>query len=195
MGSQGALRRRVIAKRGFTIVELLIVIVVIGVLAGIVIVSYGGVRERAINTSRSVELAAWRDAFVMYKASRGSWPPSMVVDDEYCLGTGYPVGAGGVPRCHNYQSSGSSGSPDYAVLQSDNATLMAELKLDADLPKRGDRTPMNGIVGPYVRLKSDSGGTYVRLTMTQYGVVCPSGTESYWVDTPGNRTTCIIEMR
>lgn len=35
-----------IKARGFTIVELLIVIVVIGILAGIVIVSYNGVQTR-----------------------------------------------------------------------------------------------------------------------------------------------------
>ena len=35
------------ASRGFTIVELLIVIVVIGILASIVIVAFNGIQERA----------------------------------------------------------------------------------------------------------------------------------------------------
>jgi type IV pilus assembly protein PilA len=42
---------RASSRRGFTIVELLIVIVVIAVLAAITIVSYGGVKQRATNTA------------------------------------------------------------------------------------------------------------------------------------------------
>lgn len=68
---------------------------------------------------------------MIYRNLRGEWPPSVVIDEEYCLGSGYPIGAGGVPRCHNYQSSGAAGGPDYAVRESDNATLMAELRTGA----------------------------------------------------------------
>jgi prepilin-type N-terminal cleavage/methylation domain-containing protein len=38
-------------KSGFTIVELLIVIVVIGILAAITIVAYNGIQDRANDTS------------------------------------------------------------------------------------------------------------------------------------------------
>ena len=41
---------------GFTIVELLIVIVVIGILAGIVIVAYGGISTRANNAKRDSDM-------------------------------------------------------------------------------------------------------------------------------------------
>lgn len=179
---------------GFTIVELLIVIVVIGILAALTVTTFSAVRGRAINVSRHTELAAWRDAFMIYHASTGRWPASMVTDDEYCLGGGYPIGAGGVPRCHNFKSTGSTGSPDYAVLESENATLMSELAEYADLPRQGDRTPMGGVVGPYVRLKSSGGAYYIRLTMTQEGSECPEGTDSYWVSGDGERSTCIIEI-
>lgn len=193
MHSHKAVQRR-FRERGFTVVELVIVIVVIAILATIVIVSYTGIRERAINTSRKVELVAWRDAFILYKSQERRWPPSMVQDDEYCLGEGYPIGAGGVARCHNYQSTGTAQSPGYAVLQSANAALMADLGGPGAIPKTGDRTPVGGIVGPYVRLKSNGPDLYIRLTMTQLGVTCPEGTELYWADAPNNRSTCIIEI-
>lgn len=167
----------------------------VAILATISVSAYTGIQQRAANVSRVSELVAWKKSFMIYRTLAGGWPPSMVVDDEYCLGDGYPIGAGGVSRCHNYQSAGSTGSPDYAVLESDNAILMAELRQYADLPGAGDRTPINGIVGPYVRLKDASEGMYVRLTMTQNGDVCPNETETYWMDADGSRSTCIIEVR
>lgn len=45
-------------KRGFTIVELLIVIVVIGILASITIVAYNGIQQRARDTQRKSDLAS-----------------------------------------------------------------------------------------------------------------------------------------
>jgi prepilin-type N-terminal cleavage/methylation domain-containing protein len=44
------------ARRGFTIVELLIVIVVIGILAGIIIVAYNGIQQRAVVASLQSDL-------------------------------------------------------------------------------------------------------------------------------------------
>lgn len=43
------------AERGFTIVELLIVIVVIGILAAIVIVAYNGIQNQARNTNNKTD--------------------------------------------------------------------------------------------------------------------------------------------
>lgn len=45
-------------QNGFTIVELLIVIVVIGILAAIVIVAFNGVQTRAQNAQKATEMKA-----------------------------------------------------------------------------------------------------------------------------------------
>ncbi|MFZ2125427.1 MAG: prepilin-type N-terminal cleavage/methylation domain-containing protein, partial [Candidatus Saccharimonadales bacterium] len=45
-------------KPGFTIVELLVVIVVIGILAAITIVSYAGISQRAVAVSLQSDLAS-----------------------------------------------------------------------------------------------------------------------------------------
>ena len=59
---------------GFTIVELLIVIVVIGILAAIVIVSYNGVTNRAKDTERSAELSSIQKALELYYTDNGGYP-------------------------------------------------------------------------------------------------------------------------
>jgi type II secretion system protein G len=59
---------------GFTIVELLIVIVVIGILAAITIVAYNGVQAKARDTVRSDGLRAIQDALELYKVDNGTYP-------------------------------------------------------------------------------------------------------------------------
>jgi type II secretion system protein G len=59
---------------GFTIVELLIVIVVIGILAAITIVAYNGVQGRARDTQRISDLKSIVKALEIYKINTGAYP-------------------------------------------------------------------------------------------------------------------------
>lgn len=58
---------------GFTIVELLIVIVVIGILAAITIVAYNGIQARAQNTSVQNDLTAMAKKIELEAADTGSY--------------------------------------------------------------------------------------------------------------------------
>lgn len=71
--------------QGFTIVELLIVIVVIAILAAITIVAYNGVQQRARNTQVISGANAYVKAFMKYKALNSAYPTS-----SGCLGANYP---------------------------------------------------------------------------------------------------------
>jgi prepilin-type N-terminal cleavage/methylation domain-containing protein len=62
------------SQKGFTIVELLIVIVVIAILAAISIVAYTGVQENARNTQRVANAKSVVDAANAYYAEKGTWP-------------------------------------------------------------------------------------------------------------------------
>lgn len=63
------------SKRGFTLVELLVVIVIIGVLAGLALVSLQGARKLARDGKRKADLEQIRSALEMYRADNGQYPP------------------------------------------------------------------------------------------------------------------------
>lgn len=63
-------------QRGFTIVELLIVIVVIGILAGISIVTYNGVRDSAMDAKLETAANSVEKGIKMKQATTGSISPS-----------------------------------------------------------------------------------------------------------------------
>ena len=62
-------------QQGFTIVELLIVIVVIAILAAISIVAYNGIQTRAENSKTATAVSSWAKALQMYKIDKGNYPP------------------------------------------------------------------------------------------------------------------------
>lgn len=70
---------------GFTIVELLIVIVVIAILASITIVAYNGVQQRARNAQIVSGVKAYEKAIRMYQIDQGAFPSA-----SGCVGANYP---------------------------------------------------------------------------------------------------------
>jgi len=62
------------AKRGFTIVELIIVLVVIGILATVVFVGYSGVTTNAAEKAVQSDMKKVDDAFKLYKLDTGTYP-------------------------------------------------------------------------------------------------------------------------
>jgi prepilin-type N-terminal cleavage/methylation domain-containing protein len=61
-------------NRGFTIVELLIVIVVIGILAALVVVTYSGIQEKARDTERKTDVGALYSKLEEYQAENAKYP-------------------------------------------------------------------------------------------------------------------------
>lgn len=64
-------------RHGFTIVELLIVIVVIAILASISVVAYNGIQSRSQISKTKQELALYQKLVEMYKIDNGTYPVSL----------------------------------------------------------------------------------------------------------------------
>ncbi|HEX6416539.1 MAG TPA: prepilin-type N-terminal cleavage/methylation domain-containing protein [Candidatus Saccharimonadales bacterium] len=161
---------------GFTIVELLIVIVVIGILASITVVAYNGVQQRARNVARLTNVNSWIDLFEIYRAANGRYPS--VPEGDYCLGTDFPPGLDGQPRCRNLDTN----SPTVSYLQSGNTALMNALKTVGSLP-RNEHGGVNWIAGPYVH--TWDGGYYLTQVFQGGAGNCPAGFNQDWVSGTG----------
>ena len=59
-------------KKGFTIVELLVVIVVIGILASITVFAYNGIQAKARDSTRLEHLQKIADAIKLYRTKNGN---------------------------------------------------------------------------------------------------------------------------
>lgn len=61
-------------QSGFTIVELLIVIVVIGILAALVITTFNGIQQKGRDTERETDVKAVHGQLEAYYAQNGTYP-------------------------------------------------------------------------------------------------------------------------
>ncbi len=96
----GTLRK----QKGFTIVELLIVIVVIAILAAIVIIAYQGVQRQASNSSKYSAAETYVKALQSYVVTNGQYPP--ISAGSACLGRGYTSNTCGSGTYPSHDDSG-----------------------------------------------------------------------------------------
>lgn len=105
-------------QKGFTIVELLIVIVVIGILAAITIVAFNGVQNRGYDTSIKSDLKNIGQKYELYRVDNDSYPFGSLLND----GTAFrlDVGRNAYDMTSSYQlincTSTTTVGSDYAVL-------------------------------------------------------------------------------
>jgi prepilin-type N-terminal cleavage/methylation domain-containing protein len=73
-------------QSGFTIVELLIVIVVIGILAGLVITTFNGIQQKARDTQRETDIKALHAQVEAFWAQKGYYPSLTDMNDRAAAG-------------------------------------------------------------------------------------------------------------
>ncbi len=123
---------------GFTLVELIIVIVVIGILAAIILVAYSGITKSARNSAVQSELRSFGKVVEVYQARHGSYPTTAQLAAEggvkvnkesylagasnnwyYCVstdGSRFAVGATAEGSRHGYRYDSSDGMQEIATL-------------------------------------------------------------------------------
>ena len=77
-------------EKGFTIVELLIVIVVIGILAALVITTFSGIQRKARDSERQTDINAVHGQLEAYFATNGYYPTLGNLQDDTFIGQNLP---------------------------------------------------------------------------------------------------------
>ena len=95
---------------GFTLTELLIVIVILGILTGIVVFAVGAFSDRGTTAACKSDKKAVEVAVEAYRAKTGNYPSALDSDARFALLTTGPS---------NYLREKPS-SPDYTITISDN---------------------------------------------------------------------------
>ncbi|GAC1570092.1 MAG: hypothetical protein NVS3B23_00930 [Candidatus Saccharimonadales bacterium] len=142
---------------GFTIVELLIVIVVIGILAALVITTFTGIQQKARDTKRKTDIQTFQSQLEAYYTTNGNYPtisnintagwvatnmkgmdPTGLQDPQ---GTSQTVVAAPAPKVYAYNVTASDG-----VTACDNsATQCAKYVLTATLESGGGTYVKNSL--------------------------------------------------
>jgi prepilin-type N-terminal cleavage/methylation domain-containing protein len=140
-------------SRGFTIVELLIVIVVIAILAAISIVAYNGIQSRAYNASLLAGINSYKKAIRLYAVDNGVYPSAF-------------------PACLNGQASLGASSNQC----SDQSTTKPTFD-DAIAPYIGSQPNLEAkvVTGSY------GGTSYQFLTTGQYNTYGGKHSLYYWL--------------
>jgi prepilin-type N-terminal cleavage/methylation domain-containing protein len=82
-----SLKKRNLNNRGFTIVELLIVIVVIGILALLVITTYSGIQQKARNSQRQTDVQSMQTQLEAFFSQNGYYPSLADMNSSTWRGT------------------------------------------------------------------------------------------------------------
>lgn len=155
-----------IRSQGFTIVELLIVIVVIAILAAITFMMFNGLRQRAIQSSLQSDVDKGKKKVMLYQVENGTYPTAIncdsPTDTEVCI---EPSGS----NTYAYSAQNSTNPPRFGLTASNGSISYLATQSGSAIE------PLAGVVtdGLTSRLDPSDSASY-------------PGTGTVWADTSGN---------
>lgn len=183
-------------SHGFTIVELMIVIIVIGILATLILMSYNNVRQQAENTKTTYAVKSYIDLLSTYKAMKESFPgydSSNSATQYPCLSTDMPGG-----KCMSVDGTVVDG---LGVAYEQSGFKQALNAISSNLPTTSSQQVLIGghpFVGAYVDLTQNSDShifiAYVlggkNAKCTDLGVIG----NKYQIDSSSNGVLCGVDQ-
>lgn len=134
------------AHSGFTIIELLVIISVLGILVTVGTFGYSGLQIWSQNNARATEVQQWASTFDLYKTRFGGYPimPTSDGTTYFCLGTFSSYSS----KCGQYTLTLGSKNIDAGL----SASMLTEVARVGNVP--GNNAPPIGqqIIGPYLSL-------------------------------------------
>lgn len=157
-------------SRGFTLVEILIAIVVIGILVGISSVAFNGVVAQSNDRARANDVKQWAATFDLYKSRFVVWPgtPAANTNTIICLGSYSTPGS----RCGQY-----TGLPtQYRTASGTEWTnLKSAVEKVGKWPTNSGPNTKNLVAGPVVYLQRSSAGTTINAAFVGFfEQACPA---------------------
>jgi Tfp pilus assembly protein PilE len=170
------------SSRGFTIVEIIVICVVIGILASIAIVSYSNLQASSRDSLRAQKMKEWSSTFKTFKTKYGLYPlptdpTPTALGTYYCLYETSPSTACDIPSRIDAQGS---------------TVLLGAIKRAGQSPASNTPTS-NTAAGPviYIRYNSTTGEmTEVKLTAPFEQNKCADydlATNQYTIDNPSTK--------
>lgn len=163
--------------RGFSIIELLVIVSTLGILVTIGVFGFNGIQIWSQNNTRATEVQQWASTFDLYKTRYGGYPVMPTADGTtyYCLGS---FGAYN-NKCGQYTLAAGSKNLDATL----SASMLTEVAKVGDVPASSAPAINKQLVGPYVRLtQQTTAGSPNTITVTAtligffQGSGCPGNT-------------------
>ena len=83
------------ARGGFTLIELMVVIAIIGLLASLILASLNSAKTKGVNARIQSDIHQYQNALELYYTKNGAYPTPTAGNNTWvCLGKGYTVQAG-----------------------------------------------------------------------------------------------------